>query len=182
VVATGAVVAVAPTARADAGFEVESLDGSGNNVAHPDWGRASRPYARVGPARYADGIARPVDGPNARAISNRIFNDTNANIVSERRSASGAGSGDADHTFGHREENGVTRPRWMTLSAGDPMESFRGTLASCRGPLPQAPAPAPDRAIRGSRPTVADLFNASAVYGATDARLDWLRAGRLTAT
>ena len=183
-VATGAVVAVAPTARADAGFEVERLDGGGNNVAHPDWGRAGRPYARVGPARYADGIARPVDGPNARAISNRIFNDTNANIVSERRvSQWGWVWGQfLDHTFGHRQETGVSAtPMDVTLSAGDPMESFHSTLgviAASRSA--QAPGtgtgPGNPRQQTNELPT---YLNASAVYGTTDARLDWLRAGPL---
>src|SRR5262245_15154467 len=34
--------------------DVQSLDGRGNNIAHPDWGRAGAPYSRIAPARYAD--------------------------------------------------------------------------------------------------------------------------------
>jgi hypothetical protein len=181
-VATGTVVAVAPTARADAGFEVESLDGGGNNVAHPDWGRAGGPYARVGPARYADGTGRPVDGPDARAISNRIFNDTNVNIVSERRvSQWGWVWGQfLDHTFGHRAENGPSAtPMNVALPAHDPMESFRsnlGVMAVNRSV--EAPGtgtgPGNPRQQTNTRPSFLD---ASPVYGTTSAQLDWLRAG-----
>src|SRR5690348_4332761 len=55
-------------------MEVESLDGGGNNKAHPDWGKAGGNYARIAPANYADGKSQPVSGlPNTRFISNRIF-------------------------------------------------------------------------------------------------------------
>src|SRR4051794_26654989 len=39
-----------------------ALDGAGNNVTHPDWGRAGRLYSRVVPAAYADGVGTPVAG------------------------------------------------------------------------------------------------------------------------
>ena len=45
---TGGIIAIAPSASASVPFEVESLDGGGNNVAHPTWGQAGQPYARVG--------------------------------------------------------------------------------------------------------------------------------------
>ena len=60
VVATGLVVAtlvaIAPSASAAVSFPVASLDGSGNNVANPTWGRSGTNYLRVGPVRYANGI------------------------------------------------------------------------------------------------------------------------------
>src|SRR3954451_11634200 len=59
------------------------LDGAGNNVAHPDWGRANRPYQRLTPAVYADGVGTPVPGPPARRVSNRIFADGAQNLFSE---------------------------------------------------------------------------------------------------
>src|SRR4051812_20058634 len=57
-------------------FEVRSLDGTGNNLAHPDWGSVDTLYRRVAPATYADGVSAMVSGPDPRFISNRIFNDT----------------------------------------------------------------------------------------------------------
>ncbi|MEV0128310.1 peroxidase family protein [Dactylosporangium sp. NPDC050688] len=44
-----------PPGRGGVDLEVQSLDGSGNNRAHPRWGRAGQAYRRVAPARYADG-------------------------------------------------------------------------------------------------------------------------------
>jgi hypothetical protein len=76
-VAGATVLTSAPTAHAALFFEVPSLDGSGNNTANPNWGRAGQNYTRVAAARYADGRSAPVPGPNARAVSNRIFNDSN---------------------------------------------------------------------------------------------------------
>ena len=60
-----------------------TLDGSGNNTLHSDWGQAGTPYVRVAPANYADGIAVPVAGPPTRYVSNRIFNDVGQNLFSE---------------------------------------------------------------------------------------------------
>src|SRR4051812_4100668 len=60
-------------------FEPRSLDGSQNNVAHPQWGRAGTPYARLARPDYAFGKT----APNARYVSNRIFNDLGQNIFSE---------------------------------------------------------------------------------------------------
>ena len=65
-----AIVALATAGTAVADNPVESLDGSGNNVNHPTWGKAGTPYLRVAAPNYADGIAKPVDGPNPRYISN----------------------------------------------------------------------------------------------------------------
>src|SRR5687767_9716040 len=106
--AAGAIVAIAPTAQAAVPFPVASLDGLGNNVANPNWGRAGLPYSRVAPVRYADGIGTQVPGPNSRYISNRIHNDTNQNLFSERRvSQWGFAWGQfLDHTFGLRRAPG----------------------------------------------------------------------------
>ncbi|NBQ13169.1 MAG: hypothetical protein EBU31_00805, partial [Proteobacteria bacterium] len=55
--------------------EFRSYDGSGNNQAHPEWGRAGTDYLRErSGARYADGKSAPAgaDRPSARAISNAV--------------------------------------------------------------------------------------------------------------
>jgi Animal haem peroxidase len=38
-------------------FEMQSLDGSGNNVADPDRGKVGTQYARLTATRYADGLS-----------------------------------------------------------------------------------------------------------------------------
>jgi hypothetical protein len=133
--ATGGIIAIAPSASAAAPFEVEALDGGGNNANNPTWGQAGRPYARVGTAHYADGISQPVAGPGARYISNRIINDTGQDVFSPRRlSQWGWQWGQfLDHTFALRD-GGVS----PATSMGPP-EAFS---ASSMGP-PRLPVMGP---------------------------------------
>src|SRR4051794_37353058 len=51
-----------------------AFDGTGNNLAHPDWGSTGQPLGRLAPAAYADGLAAPAGTtrPSARLISNAI--------------------------------------------------------------------------------------------------------------
>lgn len=52
----------------------QSIDGTGNNLAHPDWGSTDSSFLRIAPAAYADGAAAPAGAarPSARAISNAL--------------------------------------------------------------------------------------------------------------
>lgn len=56
----------------DAG--IRPIDGSGNNLSHPDWGSAGVDLLRKAPAAYTDGISAPAgaDRPSARVISNTL--------------------------------------------------------------------------------------------------------------
>ncbi|MEZ6132975.1 MAG: peroxidase family protein [Planctomycetaceae bacterium] len=51
-----------------------SLDGTGNNSDHPDWGSTDEDLLRLTTAAYEDGVSAPsgADRPNAREISNAI--------------------------------------------------------------------------------------------------------------
>ena len=67
-----------------------SIDGTGNNTAHPEWGSTGEALLRVGPVRYADGISEPapqggVGRPSPRVISNEIV-DTHGNNADDERS------------------------------------------------------------------------------------------------
>src|SRR5262249_45592027 len=83
-------VAVASPAHADDGgvsdapilgiWEVQSLNGVNNNPFVPNVGAANTRYLRIAPANYADGRSQMVSGPDPRFVSNRVFNDTNANV------------------------------------------------------------------------------------------------------
>src|SRR5262249_49501944 len=70
-------------ARTSSAVVVRALDGSGNNLRHPDWGKAGTQYLRVASANYADGTGKMVSGPSPRYISNRVFNDVGQNLFSE---------------------------------------------------------------------------------------------------
>ncbi len=172
-----ALVAVVSAAAADAG-STRSLDGSGNNLEHPEWGRANTPYLRVARANYADRVAEPVDGPSARYVSNRVFNDTAQNVFSENGVTQwGFAWGQfLDHTFGLRQETGGEQAP-LAFDVADPLETFRNDLGSIA--FSRTPA-APGTGVAGPREqinTVSSYIDASSVYGDDPGRLEWLREG-----
>jgi hypothetical protein len=170
---------LAPAQELNATEAVRTLDGSGNNVRNPTWGRTNTRYLRVAPANYADGIKTPVGGPPTRYVSNRVFNDTAQNLFSENGVTQwGFTWGQfMDHTFGLREEvGGENAP--IAFDAGDPLESFTnsfGNIAFTR--TPAAPGTGTGRTVRQQINTVSSYIDAFSVYGGTEARLEWLREG-----
>jgi hypothetical protein len=163
---------------ASVGFgEIRSLDGSGNNQNHPTWGQSNVQYRRQVAARYADGIAQPVSGPAARFVSNRVFNDIAQNIFSENRVTQwGFTWGQfLDHTFGLAKGGGENAP--IAFNANDPLESFRNDFGAIGFHRTQAAPGTGVNTARQQTNTVDSYIDASAVYGNTADRLDWLRAG-----
>jgi len=154
-----------------------SLDGSNNNRNNPTWGRANVQYRRQAAARYADGIGAPVSGQTPRYTSNRIINDVNQNLFSENRvSQWGFTWGQfLDHTFGLRAQGGANAP--LAFNANDPLESFRndfGNISFQRsGVAPGTGVTTPRQQIN----TIDSYIDASAVYGNSADRLDWMRQG-----
>ena len=69
--------ASANAAPADSGpkDEFRSLDGSGNNPSHPEWGKAGQAFPRILPAAYGDGVSSPAGAnrPNPRTISQNVL-------------------------------------------------------------------------------------------------------------
>jgi hypothetical protein len=157
---------------------VRTLDGSANNLRHPDWGKAGTQYSRVAAATYADGIGRMVSGPSPRYISNRVFNDVGQNLFSENDiSQWGWAWGQfIDHDMGLRDEMPAESAP-MAFDATDRLEGFQndfGSLAFSRTPA------APGTGLSSSRQqinTIDSFIDASNVYGVDNVRLDWLRAG-----
>src|SRR5262249_256989 len=51
-----------------------SIDGTGNNLFHPEWGSTNERLLRMAPAAYDDGKATPAEAnrPGARALSNLL--------------------------------------------------------------------------------------------------------------
>jgi hypothetical protein len=158
---------------------LRSLDGSGNNIAHPDWGRAGTQYVRVAKANYANGIAKMVGGPPTRYVSNRIFNDVGQNLFSERGISQWGWTWGQfmDHDFGLRDETAAESGP-IAWTASDPLEAFRtndfGAIDFARTPAaPGTGVTTPRQQIN----TISSYIDGSNVYGTTSARLDWLRAG-----
>jgi len=153
-----------------------SIDGSGNNPWHSAWGAAGTDYVRDARTNYADGVSAMVSGPNARYISNRIFNDIGQNVFSENNiSQWGWAWGQfLDHDMGLRDETPAEDVS-VPFDASDPLESYAngtGSIAFNRTPA------APGTGVSSPRQQVNSLssyLDASNVYGVTAARASWLR-------
>ena len=65
---------------------VQSYDGTGNNLAHLEWGSTDEQLLRRSPAAYADGISSAAGParPSARAISNLLAESPAGGITNDR--------------------------------------------------------------------------------------------------
>lgn len=61
-----------------------SIDGSGNNPADNDANAAGTAVLRLFPARYQDGVALPMEGPNPREVSNLVVGEGDAAVANDR--------------------------------------------------------------------------------------------------
>src|SRR5262249_21927998 len=63
-----------------------TIDGTDNNLDHPEWGSAGVDLLRVAPAAYDDGISTPAgaDRPSAREISNALAAHSDAATLNDR--------------------------------------------------------------------------------------------------
>jgi len=159
--------------------DIRTLDGSGNNRDHVDWGKAGRPYSRVAAASYGDGIGAVAQGPSARRISNRVFNDLGQNVFSENNISQWGWTWGQfiDHDVGLRDET-PAEPAPIEFDAADPLEGFHNvgsTLGFDR--TPAAAGTGTNRSNpRQQSNTLSSYIDASQVYGTTSSRLGWLRA------
>ncbi len=164
------------TAKAGVSFEVQSLDGTGNNRVHPEWGVAGANYLRVAPANYADGVGVPVSGPSARYLSNRVFADGGVTRPSERVTQWGTAWGQfLDHSFGLRV--GSNEQGLIPFVNGAPMEDFHSDIPVV--PFARSAA-APGTGVTTPREQPNELnsyLDAEAVYGTRPDRLAWMREG-----
>jgi hypothetical protein len=157
---------------------VRSLDGSGDNLPKPAWGRAGTQYLRVATPTYADGVGGIVAGPSPRYISNRIFNDLGQNLFSENDvSQWGWVWGQfVDHDIGLRDEAPAESVP-ISFDPHDPLEAFTNDLGAID--FARTPA-APGTGVTSPRQqinTVSSYIDGSAVYGVDPERLEWLREG-----
>ena len=160
-------------------FEVESLNGSDNNLAHPAWGEAGSRYLRLAPARYGNGVGTLAGGPNPRYVSNRIFNPGGEDILSSRNVSQWVWVWGQyiDHSIGHAEEG--SEEESIPFSSSDPLESFSDTLGSIPF-IRNAVAPGTGTGPGNPREQVnlvPSYIDNSALYGSSQARLEWMRVG-----
>ncbi len=159
-------------------FAFRTLDGSGNNPRHPEWGRANTLYLRVAPTNYADGVSSMASGPSARYVSNRVFNDTGQNVFSKNGVTQwGWVWGQfLDHDFGLRDERPAENAP-IGFDSADPLEGFTndlGAIGFARTPAAQGTGV---NTPREQVNTLSSYIDASNVYGVDPQRLEWLRVG-----
>ena len=156
---------------------VESLDGSGNNLQYPEWGRADRPYARVAPASYADGIGAMEAGPSPRYVSNRVFNDSSQNVFSENGVTQWAAPWGQflDHNIGLAQGGDTSSP--IAFDPQDPLEEFANDLGVIDFRRTHAAPGTGFTTPRQQINTVSSYLDGWAIYGGTPQRLEWLREG-----
>ena len=159
--------------------EPRALNGSGNNLQHPEWGVAGSRYVRLATADYADGVSQPVSGPNPRYVSNRVFNSLGVDLFSPRNVSQWVWVWGQflDHNFELAEGGSEELP--ISVDQNDPLESFSDSL----GVMPfvrDAPATGSGTSTQNPRQqvnTVPSYIDGYAVYGGTQSRLEWLRTG-----
>lgn len=154
-----------------------SLDGTGNNPSNPNQGAVNTVYRRAAAAHYLDGLSAMIEGPNARYISNRIFEDSAQNLFSETGVTQWAYNWGqfVDHTIGLRESS--TEAMNVTFDVNDALEQFANdgdTLHATR----TAAMPGTGESIQREQiNTVSSYIDGWAIYGGSDQRLEWLREG-----
>jgi hypothetical protein len=157
--------------------EVENLDGSGNNLVHPEWGQLGLAYSRVAPSAYADGRSAPPAGVNTRFISNRGINDVGQNLFSENNVTQWGWTWGQflDHTIGLAASGGPAAN--IPFNRADPLEQFTndfGAISFTRdGAVPGTGTTNPREQIN----TENSFIDAEVVYSGSAQRLEWLREG-----
>ena len=148
----------------------------------PTGARRARTTSGSRAANYADGIGTVKPGPQPRYVSNRIFNDVGQNIFSENDvSQWGWVWGQfMDHDFGLRDET-PARARRSRSTTTDPLEEFRNDFGAIDfSRTPAAPGTGDAAPPRAAVNTICELHRRlERVYGVDNARLDWLREGRV---
>lgn len=83
---TPALLTSTPASASAGAGGIQSLDGKGNNLSHPNWGSTNQPFLRKSPAAYTDGLSGPsgADRPSARALSNTFSASPEDGITNDR--------------------------------------------------------------------------------------------------
>lgn len=158
--------------------DVRALDGRGNNPDAPANGAAGTQYLRVADPAYPDGKGAMMDGPPARRISNRIFNDLGQNLFSENDASQWVWIWGqfVDHEVGLRDATpGEKAP--IPFDPDDPLERYRNDLGMIDfHRTPAAPNTGRD-SPREQLNQITSFLDGSPLYGTNPIRLDWLREG-----
>ncbi len=154
--------------------EVRTIDGTENNLNNPEWGAHGSQLLRK-TVDYLDGssIINNEFKPNARKVSNTVFNQTGLINDADNHSDYVWSFGQfLDHDISlvevnHQEPLGIAIPFDDPVFNVDTITTFRSLAIEGTGIGPNNP--------RQYRNEVTAFLDASAVYGSTIERAEWLR-------
>lgn len=168
------------------GREVRSIDGSGNNVQHPDWGRTFTQFKRMSRADYADGVAA-MAGPlrkSPREITNLVFHQGPVSMPNSFGTSDFLWQWgqfiDHDLTLGDGvlEEGPDAHAHYIKVPAGDPHFDPQGAgnkyIAFDRAIYDPDTGTGPDNP-RQQQNELTAWIDGSMVYGSNDERAKALR-------
>lgn len=157
-----------------------SIDGSGNNLENPSWGRAGDNLVRITDVGYTDGMVRPggENRPNPREVSNTIF--AQSGLINDPLSLS-----DYCWAFGQFIDHDLSltpdgpEPMMISVPRGDPwfdpMGVGEAVIPMHRNMFDPSTGDSPDNPRE--HPNVITAFlDGSAVYGSDEAHANWLRS------
>lgn len=160
-----------------------SIDGYGNNVQNPEWGATDIRYERLTSVAYDDGYNSPAEAlkPNAREVSNEIC-DQNATIFNTHNLSDFVWIWGQfiDHDFTLGRENEHEAPFVIDIpecdTYFDPLCNGSYSLYMARS-VAAAGTGVPGNP-RQQVNSITSFLDASAVYGSTLERSNWLRTFR----
>lgn len=180
--ACSAGLAIAACASVSLAQPYRSIDGTGNNVAHPTWGAANTPMLRLFPAAYENGYSTPTGAstlPSARAASllacQEGFPDLPARPLAHTVMQWGQF---ITHDLGFKNTQEpadpfpVPVPSWDTFF--DPQGTGTKTLPFFRSKFDPATGTGPGNP-RQQMSFVSSFIDCNTVYGSTPSRVAALR-------
>lgn len=162
------------------GIEWRTIDGSNNNLANPDWGKASGQLVRICPAAYSDGVSamNGENRPNPRIVSG-IMNQPDV-LFNARGLTDWVWQWGQflDHDFSLTSAQGT--PAFIEIPQGDPIfdpNNLGGQVIGFRRSNFDPTTGTDINNPRNQTNTLTAYLDGSVVYGSTPGRVEWLRTG-----